>query len=223
MVHSGKRIDRNFTMRKFRSPERRQRWGILIGIAILILAIGIFKHNQKPLQPDVLATVNGQSITLTDLDRFQKLVSQAHLSTAQLLEQVINQQLLLQEAQKRGVSVSTQEVNVFIVEALKQQNATPQDLQQVLQKRHMSIAELGEAYREQLTISKLLQSIMPQVSEDQVTQFYNQNQAAFAGKDPTVAQGEIRAALENQQMQTALPGFLSALRNRSDVRIQAKR
>ena len=219
VIHQGKRIDRHFTARRLRTPARsHQRWGILISIVVLVLAIGMMKYHQKPLQPGVLAIVNGHPVTMEDLQQFQRMMPM-HLTTSQLIDQAINQQLLLQEAEKQGIIVSAQEVDVLITETLRQQNATVQDLQQALQKKHLTLTELREAYRQQLTISKLLQGALPQVTDEQVSEFYNQNQAAFVEQDPARAQEEIRAMLENQQAQTALPQFLSALRNRSDVRI----
>lgn len=222
IVHLRKRIDRHFKFRQ-RSPQNRQRWAILLGIVLLIALIWVLKRPQHA--PDVLATVNGKSITIADFAEYRaRLPAQFQgLPEEQLLEQAINELLLLQQAQQLGIAVSQDEIDAVIAQMLQRQNAGAADLSRLLAERHMTMEELRETYRRQLTIGRMLEQALPvQVDEGAIADFYTQYQQAFSGQDPTAAMQQIRTMLERQQRQGALPVYLTALRNRSDVRIIAK-
>ncbi|HLC66357.1 MAG TPA: SurA N-terminal domain-containing protein [Candidatus Nanoarchaeia archaeon] len=215
IVHTQKRIDRKF---KFRRVVERpgQRWGILIGIGILIVGIILL----RPASPsDALATVNGEPLTAADLQAYgARMPEDVRMNKQQLLSQAINEQLLLQQAETQGLTVEPSEVDAVIAALLKQRNLRWEDLQQLLQERQLSIDELREAYRRQLLITKLLAAEIPvQVAETQVAQFYLQYQNMFTEYDEATAFEQIRAMLAHQQRQKALPAYVAQLRSESTI------
>lgn len=219
IVHLRKRVDRHF---KFRSPvkPRTQRWGILLAILLIILFIWLSKRSPSPV--DALAVVNGQPITLADLaeQRQQMAPEYRNAPQTQLLDQAINELLLIQEAEQHGIIVSPEEIDALISQTLQERGATMGDLNRVLQERQLTLAQFREAYRKQLTISKLVEQLVPvSVPEDAIAQFYEQYPTAFADRDPAETQAEIRQLLERQQRQMALPELVAGLRNRSSIRI----
>lgn len=218
LIHVRKRIDRKFKFRN--APIRRSRgMGVLLAfLAIIVVVILVSKRSD----PNTLAVVNGEPITIAELEQYRlQLMPQLRgLSQEQVLDQMINERVLLQEAARSGIHVDPEEIDAIITQALTQRGMTQDDLSRALTERQMDFTTLRETYRKQLIISRMLEQRIPvQVSQEQVFQFYTQYQQAFAERDPAEAQAEIQQLLAQQQRQLALPAVITELRNRSAIEL----
>jgi peptidyl-prolyl cis-trans isomerase C len=131
----------------------------------------------------VVAKVNGMPIAKDDLI---KLADQIHSQVPNMpetadfyrrvLDQLVSNQLLLQEAKAAGITVTDDEVNKQLAEL--KGRFTPEKFQEELKKEGLTEADLIKQSRDTLVVQKLVDSKVVndvKVSDQQVKAFYDQN------------------------------------------------
>ncbi len=92
----------------------------------------------------VLAVVNGEKITLSDYRRFLLKVDPS-LTSARvdegLLKKAVEEKLILQEASRKGVRVSDQEVETSIREFLKEHRISEAEFEKKIRSQGMSLSD----------------------------------------------------------------------------------
>ena len=154
----------------------------------------------KPVSTDVAATVNGRSISYTDLNRAiarQFPDASAKVTpdqTAQLrlevLRALIDQEIMLQRAEKEGLLASDADVDAKFNEY--KAPYTKEEFQKQLEQRKMSEADFKADLRRQLSQDKLFAKEIGShitISDADVTAFYQANKANF-----NLAENNIRLA-----------------------------
>lgn len=134
--------------------------------------------------PAVVAKVNGTPIAKGDLikvaDQFH---SQAPTMTEtaefyrKILDQLISNELLRQEATAAGVTASDEEVNKQLGE-LKGRFPSPEKFQEELKKNNLTEAEIAKQIRENLVMQKFVETKVVnevKVSDADVKSFYDKN------------------------------------------------
>lgn len=151
----------------------------------------------------VVAIVNGDIITQTDLDqavalRLPQLPPQGlsreaaiQMLRQQALEHLIDERLLQQVMQKANVEVSDAEVDVAMQAFLQERGATLAQLEQALSQQHLPLAAFRERLANQLRQMKFVQSEVAKkvsMSDEELRHFYRRN----AGKSEST--GKVRVA-----------------------------
>ncbi len=144
----------------------------------------------KPVSKDVAATVNGRPITYTELDRTiaaqfpnAPLKSNPDQKTGVRLEALrtlIDNELLLQRAEKEGLLASDSDVEARFNEL--KVTYTQEQFQKLLDQRKMSVAELKAQIRRELSVQKLRNKEIGShisISDADVAAFYNANKASY--------------------------------------------
>ena len=155
-------------------------------IITLIIAFYFFVYNggQSTFEKKgVLASVNGELIYQQDLDSlWRSLPLQYHISNNQssLLEQLISEKLLLQEADLEGISVSEADVESFLRKQLKPINKSLEAYKLEFEARNKSFDDELVIIENQLKISKLLDK-------------------HFSSKDIMVSDKDVRAVYESKK------------------------
>ncbi|HVR10305.1 MAG TPA: peptidylprolyl isomerase, partial [Thermoanaerobaculia bacterium] len=147
------------------------------------------KPAEPPLAPEkipaVVAKVNGTPIAKTELI---KMADQIHAQLApnqpetaefyrKVLDQLVSNELLLEEAKASGITASDEEVNKQVSE-LKGRFPSPEKYQEELKKEGLTEADLAKQAREAFVLQKLVETKVVndvKVSDQQVKAFYDQN------------------------------------------------
>ncbi len=148
----------------------------------------------KPLPaqlPDVVARVNGEAISRTELENAIRSVEaragrsvpdeQRAEVTRQILDQIVDYHVLAAEASARKLEVPDAEVKTRI-DQMKQGFANEQAFQQALAQQHITLAELTRQARTGMAIDKLVDAEITSkvaVQDADVTAFYQQNLERF--------------------------------------------
>ncbi len=160
-------------------------FGAAVFVVLVAVVAGLIFLSSKSGQlrmgsgNDVVATVNGEEITAAYLDEQYSRVPaeyQSIITKETLLNQTINEIILIQEAEKKGVSVSAEDVTQEIESAMLQAGVTPEQLDERLAEQNITREYLEELYTKQLTINALLEkAVFPKatVTQEEVEQFYN--------------------------------------------------
>jgi parvulin-like peptidyl-prolyl isomerase len=164
---------------------------IIVAILIIaILAVGFLSqwtfYLQKSEQTDfVLVNVNGEEITQMQLNEqwdALPVIAKMQLTKDQLLEELVQETLLLQEARKEGIEVSDAEVNQFISIQLTQMGMTVEQFEEALTAQGTNSLDMKEIYKKQLTVAKLFDTTIDvalNATEEEVQEYYNTNKESF--------------------------------------------
>ncbi len=155
---------------------------IFVIIAVIAIVLVLYL-SQRASGPKAVVSVNGQEITTADLDNIALTIApqQRQLLTKENLTEIaISNVLMMQEAAKRGITVSEPEVNNLIQSFIAQNNLTVQDYEKLLQEQGVDINFIKNVYAEQLLQFKLMNATVlntVSVSEDEVRGVYDMYQS----------------------------------------------
>ena len=155
--------------------------------ALLALLAGACK---KSVPPNVAATVNGRAITYAELDKQYKrqfpqqpegaTPDQVLFQKLELLRAMIDEEILLQRAEKLGLLARDEDVEARLNEI--KAPYTQEEFQKQLDAQGMTLEELKSQIRRSLSIEKLLNKEIGNqivITDKDVADFYNANQAMF--------------------------------------------
>jgi len=181
-----------------------------------------------------LVQVNGVTITQADIDHRTAFplsqnpgifdanggaankndIDQRNLNAA------INQQLLLQEAKKRGIKVSSQVVN-STYDALSKSYSSGFELQDTLKQAGMTEAQLKAAVADNLTISALTKSLVldSSATDAKLQDYYNSHKDRYAGAGSFEdLKDEIKADYLNDARSAAVGSLVAQLKKTADIK-----
>ncbi len=166
---------------------------VIAALAICLVAGSCNKENAPG--PDVWAVVNGKEIHREDVQRiFRTRVtpdspapSQEEALSLQLsiLDELINSEILLERASKLNLIASDAEVDEKFTES--KSPYTEEEFQKKLQDTGLTVDDLRNEIRRQLSIQKLLnREVVAKISitDEDIADFYNKNRGQFNVPEP---------------------------------------
>jgi foldase protein PrsA len=151
----------------------RMTWMITSFILLVALIAVIVKPVQDPAKTAAVAYVNNDKIT-----KDQLYASMLDNGGKQTLDNMINELIVNQAAQKAGITVTDQDVQTEL-DALKKQMGSEDMYQQALQQYGMTEAKLKEQLHMQAALKKLLADKIS-VTDDAIKTYYDQNKQQYA-------------------------------------------
>ena len=173
----------------------------LVIAALGVCALAACKQQIAP-GPDVWAVVDGKQIMRQDVEKiFRSRVNADAPAPSQeealslklgILDELINSEILLERANKMNLVASDAEVDEKFTES--KSPYTEEEFQKKLQETGLTVDDLRNDIRRQLSIQKLLnREVVSKISitEQDVTDFYNKNRAQFNVVEPRYHIAEI--------------------------------
>lgn len=194
----------NFENIKKYRPSRRDYFVILI---IGLLLIAYYKKSWI-----IAATVNGSPVTNYEL--MNRMNQQYH---DQILNQMINEKIVLDEAHKNGINISDSDINQKISQ-IEAGVGGPQVLDNLLAQQGQSRSSLKEQVRMQLTIEKLYDKDAT-VSSEEVTQFIATNKDQLQSTDSAEQIKEATELLKQQKISQIFGSKFQQLKQQSSIHI----
>ncbi|HEY4049386.1 MAG TPA: SurA N-terminal domain-containing protein [Acidobacteriaceae bacterium] len=193
-----------------RKPQTLQ--GIAAWTSLCLIG-GIFVAGcNKTYGPNVAATVNGQPILRTEVNRYyrdnlgnpqqQPTQGQADATRLNILRQLIDDEILQQRAAKLHLVATDEEVDAKLSEW--KAPYTQEEFDQKLKASNMSLDDLRKRIRVQLTQEKLLNKEIfsrIDITDADINKFYNTNKAAFNFIEPKYHIAEIVVTTQPTKMQ----------------------
>jgi len=191
-----------------------RRGAFITGVAVaalLIIGLGAFAAYEEWFKPvPAVATVNGVSISRKDYD-----AAVAKGDGKQILDGLVSKVLVEQAARQNHVTVTDDEINAKLQQT-KSQFASDAEYQQELQSQNLTEADLRSDIRLELLLEKLSAS-KPQVSEQDIQNYYDQNKEQFQGKSLDDVRSQIQQTLTQQQQDNAAQAYLDQLRSKAKI------
>ncbi|KIY23085.1 SurA N-terminal domain-containing protein [Mesobacillus subterraneus] len=196
--------------------------GILL-LSIAVLVLGACSNNdstkqnaEKETTGDVVATVDGKDISKKDYDKelesMKATYEQQGMTADQMdskmladleqsvLDQMINAELLLQAAEKDGVSVEQKELDAEL-EKIKTNFADEKQYEDALKQNELTEKELMAQLKKQMTVIQYLDSKIGKVeaSDEEIQAMYDQYKQQVEGQKQTPEElDKIKPELEQQ-------------------------
>jgi foldase protein PrsA len=195
-----------------KSTLSKNKMSFILGILVFLLLAGAFYLlNSKWL---VAAYVNGEPISrLTVINELEKQ------GGSKVVDQLVTEKLIEQEANKRKVTVSQKEVDEEMkkIEAnVKEQGMT---LEQAMQIQGISKDQLVKEVKIQLMLQKMLKK--PEITDKQVTDYItaNKDNLGITDENQATLSAQIKDQLGQQQQQEDIQKFLDELKKNAKIKM----
>ena len=137
-------------------------------------------------------------------------------------EELIDQQLLLDEANKLGLPLVSEEERQQLLKSFKQRFRDAGEYQRFLLDYALDDSDIADALARHRCVERLKENkalVMPAVTTEAVREYYESNQSSFGGaKFDTVAEA-IRLRLITQQREKWLTRFIAELRRHAEIKV----
>lgn len=179
-------------------------------IGLVVLAVGYFLFSSKELF--VAATVNGYPVSR--LAVVKELESQGG---QQVLDSLISEMLISQEARKAGVVVTETEIDAKVDEVKKQLSDQGQDLDALLSAQGVSNDEFRRQIKTQVYVEKLLGDKV-EITDEKISQFIETNKS-FLPTDLSEEElkGLARQEIVQQELATQYSTWIAEIRQNADI------
>jgi peptidyl-prolyl cis-trans isomerase SurA len=160
---------------------------VAIAAALLLAGLGC---TGKQETEGVMASVNGHKITRAEVQKYYdnqlaespQKPSQEQADTLRLniLRELIDNEILMQRAEKLGLLATDEEVNTKLAEI--KAPYTQEEFDKRLKDRQLSLDDFKRDLRRSLTIDKVLNKEVTSkinISDDDITRYYNEHKAEF--------------------------------------------
>lgn len=163
----------------------------LVALGIVAVA-GCLQGCKKeaPPSPDVWAVVNGHEIKRDEVEKYYRsnatagnpVPSQEEALSLKLsvLDELINDEILMELAQKQGLVATDGEVEDKFTET--KSPLTEEEFQRLLKERGLTVDDLKQEFRRVLTINKVFNREVVSkitISDQDIADYFNQNRAQF--------------------------------------------
>lgn len=163
--------------------------------ATLITIVTFAGCNSDAPSKDVVATVNGRKIMQSELDKYYENQTsgaqqapqgeQAASTRLSILNEMIDQEILLQRAEKMGLVATDEEVETKLDEL--KAPYTKEQFEQSLKAKNLTLDDVKKDLRRSLTVQKVLNKEINSkisISDKDISNYYNQHKAEFNVVEP---------------------------------------
>lgn len=186
---------------------KRSKTIYIIGIIVLILALAMYKKSWF-----IAATVNGSPITNLELQ--SKLNQQFR---TQILNQLVNEKIVLDEAAKAGAVPTDGEIDKKIAD-LETNVGGKDTLDSLLAQQGQTRVSLRDQIKTQLAITKLYDK-EASVSAEEVSKFIEENKQQLKATDSASQQKEAYDAIKQQKLSQIFSQKFQELRQKAKIQI----
>ena len=201
---------------------------------MVLLSIGVVLPATAPAEliDRIVATVNNQVITLSDLRqavRFNEEMGGGSRDRkdleAETLEGLINKRLLLREAWRLSLAeVTEQDVNDEVGK-VRTRLGSDKAFRDFLQRTEMTPEQLGRMLGERLLVERFVEKkigLFVRVGRDEARKYFDGHAEEFKGKRFPEVSKTIIALLSEKKTGRQITNYLAELRNKADVRINPR-
>jgi peptidyl-prolyl cis-trans isomerase SurA len=167
-----------------------RRFSAIAFIAVLFGLMISVACNQGKNPGDVMAKVNGRKITNTEVDKYfknqtagspqQPTQEQASSLRLSILRELIDQEIMMQRAEKLGLLATDEEVDRKLTEV--KSPYSPEEFNQKLTERNISLDDFKKDLRRTLTVDKVINKEITSkinVTDAEVATYYNEHKPEF--------------------------------------------
>lgn len=213
---------------------------IVVGIGLIVAGVWYFASSSEPLSEEeeksTVAIVNGEEISREDFEELKsQMAAQQGLDLssldaeaksqfeAQVIDELVIQELVEQKADESGATVSQEEIAKQIEETIAQLGGE-EAYQEALEEEGLSEEELKELIRTNLVIQAYFEEELDLSSatatEEEVKEFY-EKEADQNEEIPPLEEieSQIEGMISQQKQQELMTQLIEELREEADIEI----
>jgi len=186
--------------------KKKMTFGIVIAVLVILAALYFFRSFF------IVALVNGKPISRFGFDRaLEKQGGQ------QVLNNIVTEMLINQEAKKQNVTASQADLDQKFTEIDNQLKGQGQTLDATLTANGQTRADFDSQMKTQIVLEKMLGKDVT-VADEEINTYFTENKATFA-KDATLASetASIKSALIQQKLSEKLQPWLKDLQSKAKI------
>jgi len=187
--------------------KKRKTWPfvLLIVLLLVLLGLGYFLRGQY-----LVAIVDGRPIFRFQLN--QKMLSSYGKAT---LEEMIMEDLIREEAAKKKIDVTSQEVDQEVAKFEKSLGAGTK-LDDFLKYQGMSLADFREQLKLKLQVDKILDKDIT-VTEDEISSYIKANEKNMVATGEAERKAEATEQIKSQKINQKIQSWLSDLMAKAKI------
>lgn len=159
----------------------------LVALLVIALIVAVILNAGKLKElfgSDVAATVNGEEITWSQIDKEYATVPESmktYITREALLNQTINELVIKQEVDRRGIAIDDAYLAVMI-DNVKSQFSDEESFNQALETYGTTYDELVSQLRLSLQLNKMLETDLPilKVNDSEIGAFFEENKVSLS-------------------------------------------
>lgn len=194
---------------------------------LTVLTVVTFYCSAKVVER-IVARINNEVIFQSELEDYVRLVraqmgieEQGEEVKKKVLNQLIEEKILLQQADKEKIEISDDEVKTAL-QNLRDKFPTKEDFNKELRKQGLTLTELQENLSRQLKIMKLVERDVKrkiQVTSKEVKEYYLQHKGEIK-KNEEEAKDEIRNLLYDKKFNDIFAKWVKKLKDNAVIEIK---
>ncbi len=182
-------------------PKARLAIAASLSLAAVLMLLGL-GCSAKQDGADVMASVNGRKITRTEVEKYynnqtadapqKPSQEQADSLRLSILRELIDNEILMQRAEKMGLLATDEEINSKLAEI--KAPYTQEEFDKRLKDRNITLDDFKRDLRRSITIEKVLNKEINSkinISDEDITRYYNQHKAEFNLIEPQYRLAQI--------------------------------
>ena len=177
-------------------------------VALALLALAPAAHAARNTVDRILATVNGEILTLSEFEKYKTMMLMGAPekptdleADRQLLAQLIDKKLILQEAKKLDITVKDKDVEHAFNEVLRRNKLDQRGLERELAKQGMTVADYKKVLEGEIlqsrTIGRAVHSKIS-ISDEEMQEFFEQNMRGREKSGPRIRIQQILLLLPSR-------------------------
>jgi hypothetical protein len=178
-------------------------------LVVILVGALVYFGVQKYGNVFVVATVNGKPIDR--LSFYQRLEKQ---TGKQVLDQMVSESLIEQEANSKGITVSDKDIDAKVKE-LETQFKSQGGLTQVLSLQGMSMSDLRTQLKYNLIVDKIAPKVT--VSDKEITAEYDKNQTTYGEELTDAIKTQIKNTLLQQKRSSMITTWFDDLKKKAKI------
>jgi len=179
-------------------------------IAVILAIIALLSLLYFKKSWFVVAWVNNQPITRFEFNR--RLEQQYG---KQVLESLINQKLIHQEAKKQKIKITDEQIQENI-EKIEKSLSGQISLDDALKAQGITREQLNSDMKLQLTIEKLVSQGI-EISDEEIAEYFKENKELFAATEESKQKEEAINNLRQQKINEKFQGWIEDLHNTAKI------
>jgi len=179
--------------------------------AVLIVILIVIAVTGTGCSRNSVAKVNGEAISETELN--------ARLKTRagkQVLEQMITEKLILQEAKKRKVTISDKQIDDRVAQ-IKKQFPDEKAFQDNLNANNMTIDQVREQLKLQLIVKELLKKKLVPTDAEMKTYFERNKDTVYKDKKYKDVKKDIEGNLRQKNIYEGTQDLIKQLKDKAEI------
>ena len=205
----------------------------IISIFIFLTSLfSLFPFSEAKVVDRVAAVVNNRVITLSALNAATELrkadiqieedISDEDLIREKILRELIDRSLIINEAEKFGMTKAPDAEITEALEEIKKAYPTEAEFEKALSGWGMNTEDLVLYIKEQITALKFIDQrirFFVKISDEEIKKFYKEKKSSFENKPLDEVKEEIEVYLTEEEVARQLEEYVKKLRAKAEIRI----